>query len=1293
MLIKCKTKSTRVKGIAFHPKLPFILASMHHGDIQLWNYLNSTLVDVFTFHEGPVRGIDFHELQPLFVSGGDDTNIVVWDFKQKKMMFVLTGHTDYIRTVQFHSNYPWIVSASDDQTVRIWNWQARNCVTVLQGHNHYVMCARFHPRRDLIVSASLDHTIRIWDATVLREKNCAMQGLGNRSSTKLLSNFRLITPNNETAVSNDHSKHVDRISFTDVTCLYTLTGHNKGVNWATFHDKLPLVISGGDDKTIRAWRFNGPDAWQTNILRGHQNNVCSVIMHPNNVNYLFSVSEDRSIRVWDTRKWALSHTFMLENDRFWIIQRARNSNYIAAGHDSGFIVFKLFKERPIVTLIGNTLYYAWNDVIYASNLEAELERTVEETPHSALSASQPSESSRENEYQNTEMSGRNQLDFDGLLEFGGDTQQHSLEDEQTTQIRDDLVFPSPAGEHCKANRTHIATLCGADDSDSVVKKFIGTLLLNTPIPTAAVRSGGLIHPFCIYYNNYCSDKSLLLVNYTFKGKSFYEIVLRGFSSVVAAQNRTTLYMGEALSACFASRTSVAAVGPTHKVFVHSLGGDVVANMDLGVTVDKVFPICVNIVLIWANKDNKVILYDVASDAKVAEANSCHGKLCNVFVSKSKKLIALVFKKHAVIYDRALHKLAAKEMQGKIKTAAWYENTALFFATSDRIYYLMVNDDFGVLKSIEEPLYIVKVKENFIYYMQRNHMCYKMDVHSDELMFKIALYQNNMELATKLIEAGKIHGNATVSYLVKKGYPLLARMIMSDPVMRFELALSFGNIADALEDAQVIDKPDAWRSLGNAALEQGNCTIAELAFQKAKLFNKLSMLYMITGNTNRLKKMLNICKFCNDLSGSIQHCLYLGDMKELASVLKENGQGKLAEICESTYGIDDKVNEANNEDARYMVPPQPVVRATGDELNWPVIPLEVEVKEAVYYDDADPAEVDFDDSVEEAKPPAATVNQDIWGTIDELNPLDSIEAALNNQHLSNADSFAPAVKQNNLLDPYKSPLDYISAGNVDKALDILERSLGLCDRKAMEEVVANMYEVSQNNDKFHADLLSTDPQQLQAGISRPLIDHEFVKGIMNKGYANVTSGSFEDAITEFRLALSYWIFLVSDTSRDYIDMCRIYITAMLLESEREKLANSDIRRSLELAAYFSCCDMLPQHRYLVLRRTMGIMWKAQNYITAAKLVTRFMAQDVSNIEGAEEEMQKAKKIYDLCEQKGIETYTLDFDQNDEHNLRICTVSLVKTKGSPIVHCRFCNAIALEQFRSQKCNICQLCQLCS
>ena len=43
----------------------------------------------------------------------------------------------------------------------------------------------------------------------------------------------------------------------DALVKYVLEGHDRGVNWASFHPTLPLIVSGADDRQVKLWRMNG----------------------------------------------------------------------------------------------------------------------------------------------------------------------------------------------------------------------------------------------------------------------------------------------------------------------------------------------------------------------------------------------------------------------------------------------------------------------------------------------------------------------------------------------------------------------------------------------------------------------------------------------------------------------------------------------------------------------------------------------------------------------------------------------------------------------------------------------------------------------------------------------------------------------------------------------------------------------------------------------------------------------------------------------------------------------------
>jgi hypothetical protein len=58
---------------------------------------------------------------------------------------------------------------------------------------------------------------------------------------------------------------------------------------------------------------------------------------------------------------------------------------------------------------------------------------------------------------------------------------------------------------------------------------------------------------------------------------------------------------------------------------------------------------------------------------------------------------------------------------------------------------------------------------------------------------------------------------------------------------------------------VLDDKDAWMQLAAVALRQGDHQIVETAYQRTKNFERLSFLYLLTGNTDKLSKMLVIAQ--------------------------------------------------------------------------------------------------------------------------------------------------------------------------------------------------------------------------------------------------------------------------------------------------------------------------------------------------------------------------------------------------------------------------------------------------
>jgi coatomer protein complex subunit alpha (xenin) len=96
-------------------------------------------------------------------------------------------------------------------------------------------------------------------------------------------------------------------------------------------------------------------------------------------------------------------------------------------------------------------------------------------------------------------------------------------------------------------------------------------------------------------------------------------------------------------------------------------------------------------------------------------------------------------------------------------------------------------------------------------------------------------------------------------------------------------------------AQELDDKETWHRLGVEALRQGNHQIVEYSYQKTKNFERLSFLYLITGNLEKLAKMLKISEMRNDVMGSFHNALYLGDIRERVRILEEAGAPTLSAL--------------------------------------------------------------------------------------------------------------------------------------------------------------------------------------------------------------------------------------------------------------------------------------------------------------------------------------------------------------------------------------------------------------
>ncbi|CAC38349.1 coatomer alpha subunit Cop1 [Schizosaccharomyces pombe] len=1191
MLTKFESRSSRAKGVAFHPTQPWILTSLHNGRIQLWDYRMGTLLDRFDGHDGPVRGIAFHPTQPLFVSGGDDYKVNVWNYKSRKLLFSLCGHMDYVRVCTFHHEYPWILSCSDDQTIRIWNWQSRNCIAILTGHSHYVMCAAFHPSEDLIVSASLDQTVRVWDISGLRMKNAAPVSMSLEDQLAQAHN----------SISND------LFGSTDAIVKFVLEGHDRGVNWCAFHPTLPLILSAGDDRLVKLWRMTASKAWEVDTCRGHFNNVSCCLFHPHQ-ELILSASEDKTIRVWDLNRRTAVQTFRRDNDRFWFITVHPKLNLFAAAHDSGVMVFKLERERPAHALNINTLLYV--------NKEKSI-------------------------------------------------------------VSYDLL---------RAQSTTVASV-----------KHLGSAWLP---------------PRSLSYNP--AEKVALLTSSADNG--VYELV-----NVSSRSNSLPLkdnIKGPGDDAIFVARNRFAVFSRSDQTIeIKDLSNKVTKTIQLPEKTRDIFFAGMGHVLL--STATQVHLFDLQQKKIVSSFNANRVKY--VVWSNDNSQAALLGKHYVYIVKKNLELITSIHETIRIKSAVWVENNVLLYATLDHLKYALMSGDTGVIKTLESTLYLVKAKGNMVFALNRAAEPVSFEIDPTEYLFKLALLRKDYEQVLHLIQNSNLVGQAIIAYLQKKGYPEIALQFVEDPSTRFELALECGNLETALELARTIDRPEVWSRLASDAMSYGNHKIAEITFQKLRYFEKLSFLYLITGNAEKLQKMAIIAEKRNDTLSLFQNSLYLNEVESRINILEQAGMYPIAYLTAKSNGLEEKAQQilshCNKTEEEIKLPslgsafttPVPVNETYTH--NWPLLDTSHSTFEKSLQERMEQLAIERQEE-QESEEEYEEVEQSLMDVVDEMSDLaESVpEEEVDGWEV---EDLAPEEAVNDVVDDASafvgadeiflwkrnSPLaaDHIAAGDFESAMKILNKQVGAINFSPLKTRFLEIYTASR---VYLPTISGLDPLVSYVRRNAETAERSQALPFITRNLASIKSHELHEAyrlvkankILEAQICFRSIIYLAlttvanseeeADEISALIDECCRYIVALSCELERRRLGEEDTKRALELSYYFASADLQPMHSIIALRLAINASHKLKNYKSAS-----FLGNKLLQLAESGPAAEAANRAITLGDRNPHDAFEIEYDPHVE--MRICPKTLTPVySGDDFDVCSVCGAVYHKGYVNEVCTVCDV-----
>jgi coatomer protein complex subunit alpha (xenin) len=291
----------------------------------------------------------------------------------------------------------------------------------------------------------------------------------------------------------------------------------------------------------------------------------------------------------------------------------------------------------------------------------------------------------------------------------------------------------------------------------------------------------------------------------------------------------------------------------------------------------------------------------------------------------------------------------------------------------------------------------------------------------------------------------------------------------------------------------------------------------------------------------------------------------------------------------------------------------------------------------------------------------------------------------------------------------SPLaaDSIAAGRFEDAMRLLHQQICIVNFQPLKPHFLRIFQAANANIigigslpplKFY---LERDPPEGQhankAGTLLGPIIALSLQSLINElteAYKFITNGKFPEAETIFKFILQAIPLVVarnkseSDEIKLLIEICREYLIGIATEIERKEVVNAkgSTARILELASYFTLCNLQSKHSHFTLRSAMNAHAKANNYALAGEFARRLLD---SNPPPAL--VEHTQRVLLLCEKKAYsDAIRINFDPRNPCVLCGSTLTPIY-QGSAHIKCLYCGTAYKPEFSGKLCNICGIAEI--